>query len=235
VEFFDLDEFPGTHLDGLRELKACVAAASERTRIERLDTLPGPSTADLLRRSGDWSEVRPEWGLAGNAAFIAAPRQLTRFASLDGRSFLHSYDYRQDSEYKLLEQIMTAPMVVAHWINMQYYASTVDPEHFGSGSKAIHNVVGKFGILSGNGGDLMTGLPWQSIHDGNAYMHHPLRLLAVIAAPRQAIATIIAKHEMIEELVTNGWLNLVAVEEGCFHRYTGQQAWDELSVPNAGL
>ena len=59
---------------------------------------------------------------------------------------------------------MTAPMIVAHWINMQYFASTVDNDHFGSGNKTIHNVVGRFGILSGNGGDLMTGLPWQSLH-----------------------------------------------------------------------
>ncbi len=81
---------------------------------------------------------------------------------------------------------MTAPMVVANWINMQYYASTVDPMHFGSGNKAIHNVVGRFGVLSGNGGDLMTGLPWQSLHDGVNYQHHPLRLLVVLAAPRRS-------------------------------------------------
>jgi uncharacterized protein YbcC (UPF0753/DUF2309 family) len=233
LEFFDTDEIPPSHVDDLRNLEASVAHASQGTRVERLDSLPGAGVHDLLRRSEDWSEVRPEWGLAGNAAFIVGPRSLTQSVSLDGRSFLHSYDFRRDPEFKVLEQIMTAPMVVAHWINMQYYASTVDPEHLGSGSKAIHNVVGKFGVLSGNGGDLTTGLPWQSVHDGEDYQHHPLRLLAVIAAPRDAIAAIIGKHEILEDLLTNGWLNLVAVEGGSYYRYTEQRTWDELSVPTA--
>ena len=35
---------------------------------------------------------------------------------------------------------MTAPMIVAHWINLQYFASTVDPDGFGSGNKLLHNV-----------------------------------------------------------------------------------------------
>jgi uncharacterized protein YbcC (UPF0753/DUF2309 family) len=183
---------------------------------------------DVVRRSRDWSEIRPEWGLAGNAAFIAAPRDFTRRVSLGGRSFLHSYDQRLDPDFAVLEQIMTAPLVVANWINLQYYASSVDPSHFGSGSKAIHNVVGRFGLFSGNGGDLMTGLPWQSVHDGQDYQHQPLRLLAVLAAPRQAIDAIIAKHETVADLLVNGWLQLVAVEDDKYYRYTEQQLWDEL-------
>ncbi|MCA9172533.1 MAG: DUF2309 family protein, partial [Planctomycetales bacterium] len=182
------------------------------------------------RRSDDWSEVRPEWGLAGNAAFIAAPRELTKSLSLGGRSFLHSYNYANDPVFAVLEQIMTAPMVVAHWINMQYYASTVDPVHYGSGNKTVHNVVGRFGIFSGNGGDLMTGLPWQSVHDGKEYQHHPLRLLAVLAAPRAAIESVIAKHQLVANLLTNGWLHLIAVEQSDFYRYTEQQTWDEIAT-----
>ncbi len=128
---------------------------------------------------------------------------------------------------------MTAPLVVANWINMQYYASTVDPVHFGSGNKTVHNVVGRFGVFSGNGGDLMTGLPWQSVHDGQCYQHHSLRLLAVIAAPREAIEEIIAKHKVVSNLVTNGWVQLVAVEDGGFYRYTEQRTWDELAKATA--
>ena len=202
---------------------------------ERLSVLPGKSVADLVRRSRDWSEVRPEWGLAGNAAFIAAPRALTAAVPLDGRAFLHSYDYRNDPEFAVLEQIMTAPLVVANWINMQYYASTVDPAHFGSGNKTVHNVVGRFGVFSGNGGDLMTGLPWQSVHDGKDYQHHPLRLLAVIAAPRSAITAVLSRHKNVEDLAVNGWVQLVASEpEGCY-RLTPKKTWEPLlDQPSVG-
>lgn len=230
IEFFDRHQIPASHQGDVEELRSIVQAASNRTRAERLSRLPGPNSADLIRRSRDWSEVRPEWGLAGNAAFIAAPRDLTKAVSLDGRSFLHSYDYRQDRNFAVLEQIMTAPLVVANWINMQYYASTVDPTHFGSGNKTVHNVVGRFGVFSGNGGDLMTGLPWQSVHDGRRYQHHALRLLAVIAAPREAIEAVIAKHHVVANLVNNAWVQLIAVDDGQFFRYTEQQTWEELTA-----
>ena len=230
IEFFDKHDVPPSHLGDLQQLDTLGRMATKRTRQERLAVLPGPEAADLDRRSKDWSEVRPEWGLAGNAAFIVAPRSLTESISLEGRSFLHSYDYRNDPESAVLEQIMTAPLVVANWINMQYYASMVDPLHFGSGNKTVHNVVGRFGVFSGNGGDLMTGLPWQSIHDGSQYQHHPLRLLAVIAAPRDSIHAIVGKHQTLTDLVTNGWLQLVAVENQCYYRYTEQQNWEEIAA-----
>ncbi|MCA9152140.1 MAG: DUF2309 domain-containing protein, partial [Planctomycetales bacterium] len=230
LEFFDTRELPPSHQRDFEQLQTLTIPAAKGSRSERLSSLPGPDTNDLFRRSDDWSEVRPEWGLAGNAAFIAAPRELTKSLSLGGRSFLHSYNYANDPEFAVLEQIMTAPMVVAHWINMQYYASTVDPVHYGSGNKTVHNVVGRFGIFSGNGGDLMTGLPWQSVHDGKEYQHHPLRLLAVLAAPRAAIESVIAKHQLVANLLTNGWLQLIAVEQSEFYRYTEQQTWDEIAT-----
>ncbi len=93
----------------LWEELACVAhSATQRTRRERWEDLPGPAPQDVLRRSLDWSEVRPEWGLAGNAAFIVGPRSLTRGSSFEGRTFLHSYTWQNDREFRVLEQIMTA-------------------------------------------------------------------------------------------------------------------------------
>ncbi len=231
LEFFDQHAVPQTHVGDLQELVSTADLASEQTRLERLPSLPGTDTNELHRRSRDWSEVRPEWGLAGNATFIAAPRELTRTFSLDGRSFLHSYDFRNDPEFGVLEQIMTAPLVVANWINMQYYASTVDPVHFGSGNKTVHNVVGHFGVLSGNSGDLMTGLPWQSVHDGQQYQHHPLRLLAVLAAPREAIDSILARHKLVADLCTRGWLQLVALDGDQCYRHTERGQWEEIAGP----
>lgn len=230
IEFFGVDEVPIGQQAALQELRSRCEAATKQTQIERLPVLASNSLVDLLKRASDWSEVRPEWGLAGNAAFIAAPRSVTQCAKLDARTFLHSYDFRQDTAGSLLESIMTAPMVVAHWINMQYYASTVDSKHFGSGNKTIHNVVGQFGILSGNGGDLMTGLPWQSLHTGQEYQHRPLRLQVVIAAPREMIDRVIAKHELVANLFNGAWLHLIAIECSQLYRYLGDGKWEQLNV-----
>lgn len=109
---------------------------------------------------------------------------------------------------------MTAPMVVAHWINMQYNASVTDNSKFGSGNKVLHNVVGgHIGVFEGNGGDLRIGLPLQSVHDGERWRHEPLRLSAYLAAPTEAIEAIIARHESLQSLVGNGWLHLFALDD----------------------
>lgn len=221
LTFFDLDDVPASHEQELAQLIVHANAAASQTGSERAKLTAGESLANLMRKASDWSEVRPEWGLAGNAAFVAGPRSMTKNANLEGRSFLHSYDYKTDPDGTVLEMIMTAPMVVAHWINMQYYASTVDNDHFGSGNKTVHNVVGRFGILSGNSGDLMTGLPWQSLHTGHELQHLPMRLQSVIAAPRDSVARVIRKHELLGNLVDNGWLHLIVIEDGIQYRYSG--------------
>jgi uncharacterized protein YbcC (UPF0753/DUF2309 family) len=228
IRYFDTDQLPASHRDHFDQLAASTETASQRARIDRLPTMKTKNWRDLLNRSRDWSEVRPEWGLAGNAAFIVAPRSMTQNANLAGRAFLHSYDHHQDADGKVLELIMTAPMIVANWINMQYYASVVDNQHFGSGTKTIHNVVGRFGILSGNSGDLRTGLPWQSLHDGGELAHHPLRLQVVIAAPLSKIDRVVANHPLVSNLLRGGWLHLVAISGGETFSYGSDGQWNRV-------
>ncbi|MEM9690485.1 MAG: putative inorganic carbon transporter subunit DabA, partial [Pseudomonadota bacterium] len=199
-------------------VQAWLDAASEATRAERVVKLDLPGNDlqadELRRRARDWSQVRPEWGLAGNAAFIAAPRQQTVGRNLEGRVFLHDYDSRKDDDGSVLELIMTAPMVVAHWINMQYNASVADNVRYGSGNKVLHNVVGgNLGVFEGNGGDLRIGLPLQSLHDGEHWMHTPLRLSAYIAAPADAIRAVYEKHEVVRQLIDNDWLFLFRLDD----------------------
>lgn len=168
----------------------------------------------LIRRSRDWSQPRPEWGLANNAAFIAAPRSRTKRQDLQGRAFLHDYNWQSDAGFQVLELIMTAPMVVAHWINMQYYASVVDHQRYGSGNKILHNVVGgHLGVFEGNGGDLRIGLPLQSVHDGKRWRHEPLRLAVYLAAPPDAIVDIYRRHTAVQHLVDNRWLHLYRLDD----------------------
>ncbi len=166
------------------------------------------------QRSHDWAELRPEWGLANNAAFIVAPRIRTQHIDLQGRSFLHDYEWQHDHDFTVLELIMTAPMVVTNWINLQYYASVTDNEKYGSGNKMLHNVVGgNLGVFEGNGGDLRIGLAKQSLHDGDHWRHQPLRLNVYIAAPRDAMSSIIDKHTDVAHLINNDWLYLFQLDE----------------------
>ncbi len=221
---------PANHATAVAELERRLAVAAGIVRRERLPAFGGRHEADLMRRSRDWSELQPEWGLAGNWAIVIGPRTLSAPADLEGGVFLHEYDAARDADGTALEGIMTAPLVVSHWINMQYYASTVDNRRYGAGTKAIHSVVGGFGLVAGGGGDLLTGLPLQSLADGSGWRHEPLRLQAVIAAGRDRIVAIVGKHTLLEQLVANDWLTIIAVEEGRFFRLTRRLAWQPLHV-----
>jgi uncharacterized protein YbcC (UPF0753/DUF2309 family) len=131
--------------------------------------------------------------------------------NLGSRSFLHDYEYTKDEVYGTLELIMTAPMVVTNWINLQYFASTVAPDVYGAGNKVLHNVVNECGVVEGNGGDLRVGLPLQSVHDGSKFFHEPLRLSVYIEAPRDAMEAIVNKHQVVRDLVDNEWLYLLQI------------------------
>jgi uncharacterized protein YbcC (UPF0753/DUF2309 family) len=218
VTLFDAHKLPASHSADHLQLQLWLAQAGESCRSLRAASL-GLSSRDadlsqlIHERSADWSQVRPEWGLAGNAAFIAAPRERTRHLNLQGRVFLHNYRADADTTQSTLELIMTAPMIVANWINMQYYASTVNNRFWGSGTKVTHNVVGTFGIQQGNGGDLRAGLPLQSVHNGEDWVHEPVRLSVFIESPREHMDQVLQKHESVRQLVENGWLHLFAIEQ----------------------
>lgn len=233
VRLFDTDKVPDQLGADLEQLRQWLEQAGELTRMQRAGLMGIGQRKDRLVshdihcRASDWSQVRPEWALANNAAFIAAPRERTRGADLDGRAFLHDYSWREDAEFKLLELIMTAPMVVANWINMQYYGSVVVPATFGSGNKVLHNIVGgAIGVLEGNGGDLRVGLPMQSLHDGQRWMHEPIRLSVFIEAPAEAMDQVIARHELVRHLVDNGWLHLFQIcDNGDVCRRLAEANW----------
>jgi uncharacterized protein YbcC (UPF0753/DUF2309 family) len=223
---------PASHAEDLARIRHWLEQAGGVARRERAPSLglraDAPDVDARVRdRTRDWSQVRPEWGLAGCSTFVAAPRARTAGLDLGGRSFLHSYDWRQDESFGVLELILTAPVVVASWISLQYYGSTVDNEVFGSGNKTLHNVVGTIGVLEGNGGDLRVGLPMQSVHDGNRPMHEPLRLNVIVEAPTEAMSAVIARNEHLRHLVDHGWLHLWAMGGSgrLTHRYAGEGRW----------
>ncbi|MFN3469818.1 MAG: DUF2309 domain-containing protein [Novosphingobium sp.] len=212
VEIFDRHLVPASHAADLARLEEALERAGQIAREERAARL-GRSAEDLLTGAAHWAEVRPEWGLSGNAAFIVGPRALTREIDLGGQAFLHSYDWKKDEDGSALTGIMTAPMIVAQWINCQYLFSTIDNEVFGAGDKTTQNVVGGFGVVQGSGGDLCVGLPRQSLFrdDGVPY-HTPRRLAVIIEAPLQRVQDIVLRHDAVGRLVENGWINLIVID-----------------------
>ena len=214
--------------DLLGRARAWLQEAGALARAERALRLPRAGTGDAVAaRSTDWAETRPEWGLAGCRAFVAAPRHVTRGKPLGGRAFLHDYDWRQDEGFGVLELILTAPVVVASWISLQYYGSVVAAEVFGAGNKLLHNVTGGVGVVEGNGGALRVGLPWQSVHDGTDFVHEPLRLTVCVAAPAEAVTDILARHPDLRALFDNGWLHLMLLDDAgrIAARYRGDLTW----------
>ncbi len=187
-------------------------------------------------RAQDWAQIRPEWGLARNAAFIVGPRELTKELNLQGRSFLHSYDYMTDQDGSALTVILTAPMVVAHWISSQYFFSTYDNVAYGGGNKVSQNITGKIGIMQGNASDLMHGLPLQSVNSTDQESYHtPLRLLTIIYAPRTMIDRIIVSQEVLQKLFGNGWVTLVAIEPKTGEKFILGRDFGWQKYPSADL
>ncbi len=218
VSLLDLHLVPADHRADVERLDRDLRRAGAELAAERCEVLPGvnrtlsPARAarHVSTRSSDWAQVYPEWGLAGNAAFIVAPRSVTQGIDLQRRTFLHSYEADVDKDASALETILTAPLVVAQWINCQYYFSTVAPQVFGAGSKTIHNVVGTAGVIAGHNGDLQLGLPWQSVSDGQRLTHEPQRLLAVVQAPLERIDMIVDRNPILQQLFGNDWVALTA-------------------------
>jgi uncharacterized protein YbcC (UPF0753/DUF2309 family) len=208
----DADLVPKAFAEPLSLVRADLERAGRALAEERAAVLPASDGESPAARSADWAQVFPEWGLAGCAALIVAPRARTHGVDLGRRTFLHSYDAALDPDGSVLELILTAPMVVAHGLSAQYYAAASDPLRHGSGTKAVHNVVGGVGVTAAAGGDLLTGLPWQSVADGDRLVHEPMRLLVLVEAPRDRVADILARHEGVRRLVDGEWLRLLVRE-----------------------
>ena len=227
IVIFD-SNVPDSHQKRLDRLKVDLKLAQETATKERLESIS--DTVSLAHiKANDWAETRPEWGLAKNAGFIVGPRSLTQKVNLDGRCFLHSYDWKRDRTGKALEGIMQGPMVVTQWINNHYYFSTVDNNKFGGGSKTTHNITGKFGVVQGNGGDLKIGLPLQSVNKSENEMYHkPLRLSVVIQAPVVRVEEILERNENLKLLLDNEWIYLMVIDPthgNQIKRYSHNNQW----------
>jgi len=181
-------------------------------RCRRFHSAPGSPTPDsalrhVQSRSADLGQPRPEVGHANNAMAVFGPRQWSRGVFLDRRSFLISYKPESDKEGVYIERMLAGIMPVISGINLQYYFSRVDNDRLGCGTKLPHNPVGLLGVQEGATGDLRTGLPRQTIE-----IHHPLRLMVLVASTPEILIKIIEKQPEVGRVVRNGWVRLVCMD-----------------------
>ncbi|ACN98964.1 conserved hypothetical protein [Sulfurihydrogenibium azorense Az-Fu1] len=214
IEFYDEDLVPENSLDKWEEIKKDFKKAGEKTRIERLSSLPyADNPEDVIVRSIDWSEMRPEWGLSKNLGVFVGKSESRINSVLKNRFFLHSYDYKIDVDNSILKRILNGPLLIAQWINAEHYFSTVDNEKFGSGSKVYHNVVSRIGVFSGNYSDLKIGLPYQTVYVEDRPFHEPIRLIAFVEAPLEKVVEAASQTDHPMMLVKNEWIRLVVIDK----------------------
>jgi uncharacterized protein YbcC (UPF0753/DUF2309 family) len=214
IEFYDTEILTKKEMKFFNIVISDFKEASFESRAERMLSLPNTnSQEEMFVKSMDWSEPRPEWGLAGNMGVFAGPRSSTKHVEFNNRLFMHSYDWKIDNdEADILTRIFDGPLVVGEWINMEHYFSTVDNEIYGAGSKVYHNVVANIGVFNGNYSDLKIGLPTQSvILEGEAY-HEPVRLLTFMEAPLEKVAKAV-ENSIAKPFILNEWIRPVVIDK----------------------
>ncbi len=232
--FFDTQDIPETHRAEWAELRRDLDAAralSARERCRRFDSAPkaaspSRSVKHVEGRSRDLSQVRPEWGHCTNAVAVVGRRALTQGLFLDRRTFVISYDPREDPDGAIVQRILLAMGPVGAGINLEYYFSTVDNRVFGCDTKVPHNVTGLMGVMEGAASDLRPGLPKQMIE-----LHEPMRLLLIVESSLEILGRIYTTQPAIAELLDNEWVHLVAVspDDGHFDLFVPGQgfvAWE---------
>lgn len=216
LTWYDLEAIPGRFQPEFHRLKQTLETAraySAHERCRRLANLTSPdfppmaALKHVVERSADYSQVRPEYGHASNAAAVIGRRSITRGLFLDRRVFLISYDPTQDSVGSTLESILLAAAPVGAGINLEYYFSTVNNDRFGCGTKIPHNITGLFGVMEGAFSDLRTGLPKQMIE-----IHEAMRLQIVVEHRTEVLAAIYERQPALQELIGNGWVLLSAID-----------------------
>jgi uncharacterized protein YbcC (UPF0753/DUF2309 family) len=213
ITWYNLEALPPEHQSAFEKcqdncLQACQRLAQERYRYDA--AAPGNLTdkealQQLQTRAADFSQGRPEAGLAGATALVIGRRAVTQGVFLDSRAFLVSYDAAQDAGGDILQRLLMTVVPAIADINLTYYFSTVDNQQFGSGNSVLHNIIGLFGVMEGSGSDLRFGLPRQMTED-----HAAMRLQLVIEAKTSVLQPLFVKLGGLLPLIKNSWIQLSA-------------------------
>lgn len=238
VLFFDLPVPVEPRLQRYLDTIRRAAALNAKERCRRFDEvrtdMSEKAFADYAHgRAMDLTQPRPEYGHCTNAIAIVGPRYLTRNLFLDRRAFLISYNYQVDPAGKSLRNILGAIGPVCSGINLEYYFSFIDNEHYGCGTKLPHNITSLLGVMNGNLSDLLLGLPWQMVE-----VHEPTRLILVICCKVETMETILGEAfgyagqpGHFQCLVKHNWITLVVHDQDQERLFLWKGGKDSRFVP----
>lgn len=69
------------------------------------------------------------------------------------------------------------------------------------------------GVMQGNGSDLLSGLPRQSVMSSHDIAYHsPIRLLIVIEIPKGRMHGILQQSPSIQRKLMNGWIHMAIID-----------------------
>ena len=221
IKFYDTDILSQDEMKRFMKVMYDFNKGSILARNERAEQLPYTKTQeDVMIKSMDWSDPRPEWGLAGTMGVFAGPRDSIKDMAFGNRLFMHSYDSSLDNEEAdILTRLFNGPLIVGEWISLEHYFSTVDNSIYGAGSKVYHNVVSNIGVFNGNYSDLKIGLPTQSVlSEGQAY-HEPVRLLTYMEAPLATVGKAV-ENSIAKEFILNEWIRPIIIDKAAKKVYS---------------
>ena len=132
---------------------------------------------------------------------------MTKGLFMNRRSFLLSYDWKSDPDGSALRNVVLGGIPVAVNINMDYYFSSVDNDHFGCGSKLPLNMTSLLGVMTGSISDLRIGLARQMVE-----IHEPIRNMTIIEAPLKSVKDLFDSHPRLRNILYNHWMRLAVLD-----------------------
>jgi Uncharacterized protein conserved in bacteria len=174
----------------------------------------------------------PNGGLSRNSWFVVGNKELLGTADLAGRAFLHSYDPVRDPDGRLLEAILTGPLVVGQWINAEHYFSLSIPSVMEGATRSITMWRGRSASCGATRAIFFQVCPPRPLMDGDRLYHEPLRLLVVVQAGRERIDRVVSNNPPLRRLLVNGWVRLVAADPGerAFFRMKAPGDWSPVNA-----
>lgn len=135
----------------LIKVKIWLARAGKAARSERALPLPQAEYGEHILTRAELGGTESRMGTCGLHGLYPGATEQDRRA----RARRQGFSERLRLDARCLQRLpgsRTDPYgpVVASWISMRYYGSTVAPDTFVSVNKLSHNVVGGIGVLEGN-------------------------------------------------------------------------------------